>query len=228
MKAHFKINALLIRLALIFISMMSCMPSVVAQASSSKYKSYLGFAGSFGRRSFKSESNYLQINRSVVSVDGGQVGLTFGSRVVRGDIGLIGYYSSVTDIAGTIDLYTNHATVKLYPAGLLTKKNYRLEPYINVGIAYDRYKFYGHYAQNGERMGNYSGQEPFLGVIKQTSSTVGIGLEFKILDQYDFVHLFTDLKWSRPLTNVSSSEFDHTRLSGNTIFNIGLAFGYHR
>jgi hypothetical protein len=204
------------------------MPGVVAQNSSSKCKCYLGFVGSFGRRSFKSESNYLQINRGVVSVDGGQVGLTLGTKVVRGDIGLIGYYSSVSDIAGTIDFYTNYATVKFYPASLLTKRNYKLEPYINAGIAYDRYKFYGHYALNGESMGNYGAPEPFLGAIKQTSSTVGIGLEFKIADQYDFIHLFTELRWSSPLSNVSSSEFDDTFLSGNRIFNIGLAFGYHR
>ena len=204
---------------------------VAAQSSDSKSKHYLGFVASFGRRSFKSESNYEQINRRNVSADGGQIGVTFGNKVFRGDVGLIGYYSSVSDIAGTIDVYTNHATVKLYPADLLIKKSYssRLEPYINTGITYDRYKFYGRYALNDKNNGNYSGPEPFLGAIRQINASIGIGLEFKIIDQYDFVHLFSELKWNKPIGNFNTrAEFDDTHLSGNTVFNIGLAFGYYR
>jgi hypothetical protein len=229
MKTRFSIKIIQASVILAFIFTIISVSMVNAQSSASKGKHYIGFRASFGRRTFKSESNYAQINRDIVSVDGGQIGVTFGSSVLRGDIGLLGYYSSISDIAGTIDFYTNHATVKFYPISLLTKKHLRFEPYMAAGATYDRYKFYGHYAFKDQGSSNYSGPEPFLGAIKRTSTAVGIGLEFRIIDKYDFIHLFTEMKMSKPKGNVkSSAEFTDTRLGGNTYFNIGVAFGYHR
>jgi hypothetical protein len=215
-------------IALIF-TIISVSDGKAQSSASKKNMHYLGFRASFGRRFFKSESDYAQINRDNVSVEGGQVGITFGNRTLRGDLGLIGYYSSVSNIAGTIDYYTNHATIKFYPVSLLTKKHLRFEPYLAAGATYDRYKFYGHYALEDQGSSNYSGNEPFLGAIRRTSTCVGIGMEFRIIDEYDFIHLFTELKMSKPKSNVRSSiEFADTRVGGNTYFNIGVAFGYYR
>ncbi len=205
-----------------------CMTTALGQGHRSQVKRYRGLEVSFGRRSFQSESNFSQINRDIVSVDGGQAGIIFGNKIFRGELGLIGYYSSISNVAGTIDLYTNHATVRFYPMSLGAKSSQRLEPYVNAGFSYDRFKFYGHYALKDESNKNYSGPEPFLGSIKQVNTSVGIGLEFKIIDQYDFVHLFTEMRWYKAMNNSSSSSFDNTQLSANTVINIGLSFGYNR
>jgi hypothetical protein len=192
-------------------------------------KYYMGLGVNFGSRSFKSASNYSEIDQALVSMAGGQLGITWGNKLFRGDVGLIGYYSSVSNIVGSIDLYTNHASVKFYPTNLFCKTRPRLDPYINAGVMYDRYKFYGHYVIQDAGKVNYSAPEPYVGSIKQTSATLGAGLEFRLIDKYDFIHFFSEVKWSRNLKSVNTRNvFENTQLGSNTIINVGLYFGAHR
>lgn len=165
----------------------------------------------------------------MISADGGQVGVIFGNSLVRADLGLMEYYTSVSDIAGTVDLHTNHAAIRFYPIHLFTKKSIRLAPYLNAGLTYDRYKFYGHYASNNSGPVNYSAPEPFLGAIKQVNTSLGIGLEYKILDAYDFVHLFTEAKWGGPVKQeIPGSEFGHTQLGRKMMVSVGVGFGRYK
>jgi hypothetical protein len=190
-------------------------------------KYYRGIGVSFGSRSFKSVSMYSAIDKKIVSVQGGQLNVTLGNEHLRTDIGLIGYYSSSASVAGSIDYYTNHISTKFYPSYLFTNSHPRFEPYFTTGIAYYRYKFYGHYAAEDVNKINYSAPAPYLGTVRQMAAAIGVGLEFKIIDKHNFVHLFTEVKWSKSLAS-GSTTFDNTHLSGNTIVNIGLAFGHLR
>jgi hypothetical protein len=189
---------------------------------------YMGFGVNFGNRSFNTASDYAKINGAMVSVGGGQLGITWGNNLFRADLGLIGYYSSVSNIAGTIDLYTNHLSVKFYPSNLFSKRRPRLDPYISTGLMYDRYKFYGHYTQETSNV-NYSAPEPYLGCVKETAAMLGAGLEFRIIDEVDFVHFFSEVKWSTNLTSMTTTkQMGNTHAGDNMIINVGLSFGYHR
>jgi len=212
-----------------FIFVVAC--SSIAEAQNHKlfHQHYMGLYASFGRRSFDMKSNYPQIDKSTVSLDGGQAGVIFGNRIARAEIGLLEYYSSVSNIVGTIDQHSNHAAIRFYPAGLLTKKRLRVEPYLNAGITYNRYKFYGHYISSTGSPVNYSAPDPFLGGIAQTNTSMGLGFEFNILDEYDFVHLFTELKWGKPAAKQTGSpEFTDMHLGRKTTINIGFTFGLNR
>jgi hypothetical protein len=192
-------------------------------------KIYKGFNASFGTNSFRSGSNIKQINRDRVTVAGGQVGVTFGTDVVRYDVGLIGYYSSVSDVAGTVDLHTNSISAKFFPLNSFDLPPSLLQPYFTGGVSYDRYKFYGHYTATDEGKINYSVDVPYVGKITQAKAFVGAGFEFRILSNRDFVHFFTEAKYAYNLTNNSTRlELENTTLSNNIMINAGITFGCRR
>jgi len=201
--------------------------SVKAQVRSASKKSYLGFSTSFGTRSFSLSSDIEKINRSQVNQAGGQVGLVYGNSVVRSRVGLLAYFSSGKEVAGSIDLLVNNASVNFYPLALIQTKLSKIQPYVNGGLSYDRLKFYGYYFDNDGGPVNYStSQAPYLGAIKQINATVGAGLEFRIVENHTFLHFFSEVRYGLHVSDVSrDSEFVNTTTGNPVRLNLGVMFG---
>ena len=87
--------------------------------------SYRGFVASFGTRSADISSSVEKIDQTRLLQAGGQIGLILGNSVVRSKIGLLGYYSSTGNTAGSTDLYESNALVNFLSACV----DHRKEPY---------------------------------------------------------------------------------------------------
>lgn len=193
-------------------------------------ETYKGFVASFGTRTAVVSSNIAQISESHLTQTGGQVGLVYGNRIVKTKIGLLGYYSSAGKSAGTTDVYTSNVAVNFYPLSLLTDRNFMLEPYFTGGLDYDRYKFYGFYLNQEPGQLNYSQAEaPFLGKIKQVNATGGVGIQVKLKDQFDFIHVFSEFRYGRNLSSKTSDPaFAATQINNARQLIIGVSFGGYR
>jgi hypothetical protein len=187
---------------------------------------YRGLQASYGRNSFRLQSNFPKID-NVFNLDGGQLGVVFGNNVVRFDLGLIGYYSSVGNITGTIDLYTNHAMVRFFPLGTFTNRTFRIDPYVSLGTSYNRSKCFGYYASADDATRNYSVvREDYVGSIRQLNGTAGVGFEFKLHETYDFVHLFSEVQFNQALQSTTTRDvLSKTSLTNSMAINVGIIFG---
>ena len=193
-------------------------------------KSYKGFVASFGTRSATLNSSIAPLHETALIQHGGKVGLVAGNDIVRAKLGLLGYYTSGGNSAGTTDLYSSNIAVNLYPLSWITKSSGMIEPYITAGLDYDQHKFYGYYLNQEPGNTNYSQAEaPYLGKIKQVNATAGLGVEVKLRDDLDFVHLFTEFRYGHNLsTKTQDSAFSGTAVTGQTQLVLGISFGSRR
>lgn len=191
---------------------------------------YRGFVASFGIRSIDLSSNIEQIDQTSLLQAGGHVGLIFGNSIVRSKIGLLGYYSSTGNTAGTTDLYESNVVVNFYPLSWLVRKSFAVEPYMTGGLDYNLYKFYGHYINQDSRQTNYSQAEaPYIGKIKQLNATIGTGIEVKFTCADSFVHLFSEVRCGENLSSrTSNTALSNTKINNQTQVILGISFGAHR
>ena len=196
---------------------------LVAQGQAGTYK---GFITSFGTRSIKASSNIEKIDNTNLMATGGTVGLIYGNNIVRTKLGVFGYYGSAGTVAGTTSLYTSHLALNFYPLQILKARQFSLEPYISGWMSYDRYKFFGYYLNQDPGQTNYSQAEaPYLGKIKQVNANIGLGLELRLKDDYDFIHFFTEVKYGHNLSEKASEAFEQSSLKNQLHTVIGIAFG---
>jgi hypothetical protein len=65
--------------------------------------------------------------------------------------------------------------------------------------------------------------------MKQVNATVGIGLELKLKDRFDFIHLFSEVKYGHNLsTKTNDSAFAGTSLNNQMQVVLGISFGANR
>ena len=201
-----------------------------AQASRNGESLYKGFVASFGTRSANVSSDIKALSELDFSQAGGRIGLIFGNSIVRSKVGLLGYYSSTGNIPGTIDLYQSNIAVHFYPLSLFMKRSLVVEPYITAGLDYDQYRLYGYYLNREPGETNYSQAEaPYLGKIKEVNASIGAGLEVKLKDDYDFIHLFTEVRYGNNLSRKThDATFGRTEMRQQLQAFIGVSFGAYR
>lgn len=203
--------------------------SILVSAQAPHRKKYKGFEVNFASRSFTVDSDIAKINGSTASHAGGMIGLVYGGEAFRATLGF-GYYSSVGKIAGTIDLFEAELATYFYPLGLLPRNGSRLQPYLTAGIAQNSFRMYGYYINKEPGVTNYSQAEaPYLGAIQQVNASAGAGVDFKLLDAYDFIHVFAEVT-KRYAMAASSTEasFQHTTINNGLQIQAGLRFGANR
>lgn len=200
-----------------------------AQVRNTLHKPYKGFTVGFRTRSIELSSPIEAIHQSRLSQNGGQVGLIYGNSFVRARLGLLGYYSSTGKTQGTTDLYESNIEFNLYPLSL-TSRSFVVNPYMTGGLSYDQFKFYGYYLQQEPGQTNYSQTEaPYLGKVKQVNATVGAGIEVSLKNDYDFVHLFSEIRYGRPITTkTNDSAFAGTEIVNQSQVVVGVSFGARR
>jgi len=220
------INALMIVLLFLATGIYSC--SVQAQ-SFAPFK-YMGFEATFGVRSFQLNSSISEINQMPVVEEGGSLGLIFGNDLLKAKIRAAGFYYSASSVPRTVDLFETEALVNFYPLEYFRKGENALDIYLIAGVSMDNIKFYGHYlAGDGEKINYSTTNEPYVGKLAQINATGGIGFEYQLPVQYDFVHLFAEAKYGAPLKSGTDSEpFKNTSVKNFTSISVGVSFGLCR
>lgn len=202
--------------------------SIISDAQIKAAPFYKGLQASYSTISFQPRSSIATIDAKTAMLSGGQIGIHFGGAIFRTTIGLLGYYSSVNNFPGTVDLYKNFARVSFFPLEIF-RPTAIVQPYLSTGAAYDRYKFSGYYLNNDAGQVNYSRKAPHLATIRQLDLYGGAGITVKILDNYDFVHLFAEALYGKAIGSApAQAEFANTSINNNVQITAGLIFGARR
>jgi hypothetical protein len=199
------------------------------QAQPLKQIQYLGFEGTYGVRSFTIKSSIPQLSQMPVLEFGGSLGVIVGNDFVRAKVRAAGFYYSASNVPRTVDLFETEALFNFYPLQYFSNHKNSLDVYITGGASLDFVKFYGYYLGIDKKV-NYSvPDEPYLGRLTQINATIGLGIEYQLPLQYDFVHLFAEAKYSTPLQSKADKRaFDQTSILNFTSLSVGVGFGLLR
>lgn len=215
---------LMIIVSLTVLGIYSCQ----VQAQPLKPIKYVGFEAAFGVRSFQVNSNLPQINGMQAGHEGGSLGVVFGNDLLKAKVRVAGFYYSNANTPRTQELFETAALVNFYPLTCMSNmsnKKAKLRPYITAGVSMDKIKFFGTYLADQKTTEAY---EPLLGKLHQLNATAGIGLEYRLPCQLDFVHLFAEALYGAPVQSRASVQaFDGTSVKQFTSFSFGVSFGRH-
>ncbi|HTE31520.1 MAG TPA: hypothetical protein VK666_14160 [Chryseolinea sp.] len=215
--------------AIILIILAMGVYSCSVHAQSLKTVKYMGLEGSFGIRSFKINSNVVQLNGMGVMQEGGSLGMIFGNDLLRAKIRAAGFYYSASGVPRTIDLFESEAILNFYPLQYIRQKQNALDIYLLGGLSMDNIKFYGQYLVADQMRINYStSSEPYLGKISQINASAGIGLEYQLPMEFDFVHLFMEAKYAARISGNNSAHFKETAVKNFAAVSLGVSFGVCR
>jgi hypothetical protein len=215
-------NALIILILLIVMGAYSC----AVKAQSFKPIKYFGFEASFGTRSFDVKSNISAINQMRAGHEGGSLGVVFGNDVLKARIRGAGFYYSNANTPHTQEVVEAGTSLNFYPLQLLNSKQTRLRPYLIAGGSLTKVRFYGKYLSDQISSKAY---EPFLGKVSQIMATGGVGIEYQLASDFDFIHIFMEAVGGSPIqSNASSDAFSQTSIKRFTAISLGVSFGRKR
>lgn len=198
-------------------------------AQSVKYKpskaTYIGIEGGFGARSFTLDSDIPQLDELYTAKAGWSLGIIYGSQIIKVPL-VLGSYSMSIEEKRTIDLLTLQLGTNISLLRLFGVKKSPIEIYALSNIEVQRFMFAGSYLKlpEDEPIKKFYG-ERILGNIIMLNANIGVGVEFKIMDKYDFVHLFVETKKSYLIANSATKFFNKTNISNGLVVNIGLRVG---
>jgi hypothetical protein len=184
---------------------------------------YKGFEFSFGVRSFSVRSNFEEINGLSVVNEGSRAGIIVGNNSVKARVG-IGLFYSASSVCRTFQLFEGDAAINLYPV-----KKGRIAPYLTTGLVFGKNRLFGNYATNDGGRRNSSSGELYIGSANQVRASVGAGLEYKLIDSYNFVHLYSEARYGfSVLQNTSNALLSETTTGKQLMISMGVRFGAFR
>lgn len=189
---------------------------------------YTGIEASYGLKSFNITSDVPELENMHLIETGSNLGIVFGNDFSRFTIRPLGFYSATANNGRTINLFSAEAENNTYLLKGLLKKPTRFDIYSSLGINFHSTKFFGHYIEQDLRpaYNNKPHKEPFLGKIENMLITYGFGLEYRLINNDEFVHFFLTGKSSLPIQQTTNSEaFEETALTRNMEFQLGVRFG---
>ena len=190
-------------------------------------KDHLGFSVSFSSRFNKITSNHAAIDNVKLVEEGASIGLVWGKDAVETKIS-IGYYYSASSVPHTIDLVNLESSLSFYPLKAFSKGIQKVQPYLTTGLSGNNYKLYGYYSGT-ESNTNYSKSiEPYLGNVISYFGSIGAGVEVNLLNENDFVKLFSEVNYHSAWYQNSSELFSNTHISNQLSINFGVSFCLNR
>lgn len=209
---------------------MLCLTSPLAKAQelrNSDYR-YFGFEANFGVKSTKISSDIAAINNMGVMKEGGSLGLVIGNQIVKARLQVAGFYYSNCNVKHAVNLVESALLLNLYPLKFINKSRQALNPYVSSGIDFNSRKFFGHYTTSDSKV-NYSGSAaPYIGKINSTRGIVGGGIEWRLPQMRDFVHLFAEARYSWTMNQDADELLKNTKATDATSITIGVSFGFLR
>lgn len=223
----------LIKLALIILTIiiMSIYQKVNAQDKDvweTSIFSYSGIEGSLGVKTTQVNSNIPELNNMFMVQEGGNIGAVIGNDFSVFVLRPLGFYSAAGSVGRTINLFAVEAENNTYLIKGIFKKRTRLDIYSSLGLNFHSYKFFGHYIKEDLRPSKdpKPGREPFLGKIESLNISYGLGLEYNLVKNGDFLNMFLTAKSTIPVENFTNSEaFTETYYKKHLDISIGVRFG---
>ena len=204
--------------------------SVKAQGLRNSNYRYIGFEANFGVKTSKLSSDLAPINKMNLVEEGGSIGLVMGNQLVKGRMQVAGFYYSNSSVKHTVNIVESSLVLNVYPLKFINKSRQAINPYVSGGVDYSTMKFFGFYNETeANKKVNYSSSSaPFLGKVSSTQGTVGAGVEWRLPQMHDFVHLFAEARYSWAVTQDADELFKNTTISSSTSINVGVSFGILR
>lgn len=189
---------------------------------------YRGIEASLGMRHFVLKSELPELNGLNVVEEGGSAAFVCGNNFSRIVLRLAGLYYSTSSTARTIDMLDMELNGHIYPLRALRIPSNRVDLYFLTGLSNQYLKFYGKYidkSARAERKGT-PGNEPYLGKVQNISANIGLGIEYSLENERDFIHLFVEGKTAFPLTTTAGIiPLKNTGLEDFYAINIGVRVG---
>ncbi|UII33818.1 hypothetical protein LVD17_08315 [Fulvivirga ulvae] len=202
--------------------------AVLEEEESNSIFSHKGIEASFGMRNFTLESDVTELDRLNVFEEGGSAAFIFGNTYSRIVARLAGLYYSNSATKRTIDLFEVEINSNVYLLKALQLPAKKADAYVMAGLNNQSMKFYGHYIEEADRVEKQRGvgREPFLGSINTTNINIGIGLEYRIQAERDFVHFFAEAKTGIQLrASANIKRLENTSIEKPYAVNMGVRFG---
>ncbi len=186
---------------------------------------YIGIEGGFGVRSFTLASNIPQLDQLTTVKGGGSIGFIYGTPTVKIPFVMGLYYQPVQE-AVTIDLFALQTGVDISLLHLMGLKDTPIDIYTVTGIDFQNFTFMGTYLKvTDDKPRREIFGEPYLGRKSILNANVGVGIEVRIRDDFDFIHLFLETRKTYPLKTGATEFFNETGITNNMAINIGLRVG---
>ena len=189
---------------------------------------YKGIGFSFGVRSLDITSNIKELHNYEAFEEGGDISFMFGNDFDQITVNMLGLYYSNAQTSRTINLNSFGVTNNLYFLRAFGVKPTGFSPYVSTGIALRYYKFYGHYIDESQRSSRKQakGQEPYLGTVKVTDLSLGLGMEFQLQSELEFIHFYAEGDSNLGLMATTRDEaFKGTNIRNLYSIRVGVRFG---
>jgi hypothetical protein len=210
-------------LAFVFMS-----TTVHAQRFRNSSYRYIGFEANFGVKTTKLNSDVAAIHNMDVMEEGGSLGLVIGNQAVKTRVQAAGFYYSNSGVKHTVNMVESALIFNIYPLKFINKSKQALNPYVSGGLDYSTMKFFGYYNSPDAKVNYSSSSAPYIGKIVSTRGTVGGGIEWRLPQMHDFVHLFAEARYSFGVSQKADEFFGNTNVANSTSVNIGVSFGFLR
>ena len=188
-----------------------------------------GLEGGLGIQSATIKSDIAELNNLSWVAEGGRILFVSGNSTLMTKCGL-GFYYSASNVPQTIDLFYSELSVNFYPLSLTTARSIRINPYLVAGAFYNLYKFGGTYLGENTEPRNFSiADENYLAKINQINVHLGAGIEYRLIDERQFLNLFAEGTCAAPiLSGTQVAAFEQTTTAKNVQAHVGVRFGLTR
>lgn len=189
---------------------------------------YSGLQISYGTRAFSNTSNIKELNGLKTIKDGGSLQYIFGTDIVKLPIGF-GLYKTGIQETKTIGIVEFEMAVNVSLLKLANINTGRFNVYSVTGANINSYSFLGGYIPESDRRVNRktSGNiEPLIGRVNTVNMNVGLGFEYKIIDDFNFLHIFAEYKRNIQVNEYSNDVvLQQTHVKSTSMVNVGLKVG---
>lgn len=215
---------------LVSMFLLGCVATTIVQAqdASNSHHRYFGFEANFGAKATRISSDLTAIHDMDVLDEGGSLGFVMGNQVVKTRLQAAGFYYSSSSVEHTVNIVTSGILLNVYPLKLINKTRQALNPYVSGGVDYNIIKFRGCYTNPDSKINYSRSSAPYIGKIASTCGTAGAGLEWRLPQMYDFVHIFAEARYSWTVHRNADEVFKNTTVANPTSINIGVSFGFLR
>jgi hypothetical protein len=206
--------------------------SMIATSSfaQKKYKgqnnvTYKGFDVSFGGNMTSITSDISKLHKLSLTTEGGSAGFVFGSEIFR-TTSKVGFYYSSSSVPQTIDQFIATQSLNFYPIAMIKHDMTRCEFYLTAGGDFQLFKFAGNYLETTDPK-RAAIADKYIGKVSQLAFNAGFGIEYKIFDNEDFMHLYGEVRHSAPFVTKSKFEsFQNTTLGNQMLISVGIRYGF--
>jgi hypothetical protein len=198
---------------------------LASPANAQQNTRYFGYEIAAASPSYRIKSNVPEIAHMYVPFYGMRVGgiLSNPQIKLKASAGL--HYGSA-DLPRTFDLLSGNISAQVYPLRLKTVKYHTFEPYVVGGVSQYQTNFYGSYLSEDKPRNNSVSREKLIGRTYSTQLIGGIGVEYQLENDNNFIHFFSELSFGTAIhQGASTSSLSCTFMQSSWALLFGINFG---